>query len=85
MSKKKSQTRQQRRATSRQARITRQQEVTAPVNPAQERAAIRTLIMGAALIALFSAFFGFEVGGQTLYGRLFGGAQPADAKSPLKP
>lgn len=85
MSKKKSQARQQRRAGVRQERVARNQNPSAPINREQERAAIRTLMMGALLVALFSAFFGFEVGGQTLYARVFGGAADAPAEGAAKP
>ena len=89
MSKKKSQARQQRRATARQERIVRNQEPPTPIDHEQERAAIRTLIIGATLVALFTAFFGFEVGGKTLYARLFAGGGEAAATeagaAPKKP
>ncbi|MBM4291493.1 MAG: hypothetical protein FJ138_08660 [Deltaproteobacteria bacterium] len=86
MSKKKSQARQQRRAGERQARVTRAQEAPTPVDRArerqQERRALRTLAGGALLVALLLAFFGLEVGGETLYRRLAGPAAPAAPAQP---
>lgn len=74
MAKKKSQARQNKRAQTRQNRRGTTRVVDQARENAESQRAIKTLMMGALMIAIVSAFFAFKWDGKSVYDRIVGEA-----------
>ena len=76
MAKKKSERKKSKRRVQRPAPVT---------NPKQDVQAIKTMLIGAAVISFLMLFFAFDINGSTLYEHIFGGGDTPPVKTTPTP